>query len=103
MRRIEDTAHHPSAGWDPFVGFGVVDPLAALSADGEAAGRRDALRRRRSARPSTSEPADPRRPNRGVGRRGGLPRGGHGRRDAVGGLATTAARARHARLTPRRC
>ncbi len=38
MRRIEDTAHHPSAGWDPFVGFGVVDPLAALSADGEAGG-----------------------------------------------------------------
>ena len=33
MRRIEGTAHHPSAGWDPFVGFGIVDPLAALSAD----------------------------------------------------------------------
>lgn len=35
MRRIEDTALHPSSGWDPFVGFGVVDPLAALSTDGE--------------------------------------------------------------------
>jgi membrane-anchored mycosin MYCP len=35
MRRIEDTAHHPSAGWDALVGSGVVDPLAALSADGE--------------------------------------------------------------------
>lgn len=34
MRRIEDTAHHPSAGWDPWVGHGVVDALAAVSADG---------------------------------------------------------------------
>lgn len=35
MRRIEDTAHHPSAGWDPWVGHGVVDALAAVSADGD--------------------------------------------------------------------
>ncbi|HYO00926.1 MAG TPA: type VII secretion-associated serine protease mycosin [Mycobacterium sp.] len=34
MRRIEDTAHHPAAGWDPWVGHGVVDTLAAVSADG---------------------------------------------------------------------
>lgn len=34
MRRISDTAHHPSAGWDPWVGHGVVDALAAVSADG---------------------------------------------------------------------
>lgn len=34
MRRIEDTAHHPAAGWDPWVGHGVVDALAAVSADG---------------------------------------------------------------------
>jgi membrane-anchored mycosin MYCP len=33
MQRIEQTARHPSAGWDPFVGAGVVDPLAAVSAD----------------------------------------------------------------------
>jgi membrane-anchored mycosin MYCP len=33
MQRIEDTAHHPSAGWDPFVGYGVVDALAAVSGD----------------------------------------------------------------------
>jgi membrane-anchored mycosin MYCP len=31
MARIEDTAHHPSAGWDPWVGHGVVDALAAVS------------------------------------------------------------------------
>ncbi|MET0473310.1 MAG: type VII secretion-associated serine protease mycosin [Mycobacterium sp.] len=36
MRRIEDTAHHPSAGWNPWVGHGSVDALAAVSADGPA-------------------------------------------------------------------
>jgi membrane-anchored mycosin MYCP len=34
MRRIEDTAHHPSAGWDPMSGHGIVDALAAVSAGG---------------------------------------------------------------------
>jgi len=34
MRRITDTAHHPAAGWDPWVGRGVVDALAAVTADG---------------------------------------------------------------------
>lgn len=34
MRRIAETAHHPSAGWDPWVGNGTVDALAAVSADG---------------------------------------------------------------------
>ncbi len=33
MQRIEATAHHPSAGWDPFVGNGTVDALAAISTD----------------------------------------------------------------------
>lgn len=33
MQRIEATAHHPPAGWDPFVGSGVIDALAAVSAD----------------------------------------------------------------------
>jgi membrane-anchored mycosin MYCP len=31
MQRIEDTARHPAAGWDPVVGHGVVDVLAAVS------------------------------------------------------------------------
>jgi membrane-anchored mycosin MYCP len=31
MQRIEDTAHQPSAGWDPVVGHGVVDVAAAVS------------------------------------------------------------------------
>jgi membrane-anchored mycosin MYCP len=34
MQRIEQTARHPAAGWDPYVGFGVVDPLAAVSGVG---------------------------------------------------------------------
>jgi membrane-anchored mycosin MYCP len=36
MQRIEDTAHRPAAGWDPVVGHGVVDALAAVSADSTA-------------------------------------------------------------------
>ncbi|MDY6999926.1 MAG: type VII secretion-associated serine protease mycosin [Actinomycetota bacterium] len=31
MQRIEDTALRPGTGWNPFVGHGVVDPLAAVS------------------------------------------------------------------------
>jgi len=31
MTRIEDTAHHPTDGWNAQVGRGVVDPLAAVS------------------------------------------------------------------------
>jgi membrane-anchored mycosin MYCP len=33
MRRIEETAHEPATGWDPVVGHGVVDALAAVSGD----------------------------------------------------------------------
>ncbi len=33
MRRIESTAHHPPAGWDPFVGNGTIDVLAAVGTD----------------------------------------------------------------------
>lgn len=31
MARITDTAHRPPAGWDPYVGHGVVDAVAAVS------------------------------------------------------------------------
>lgn len=33
MQRIKATAHHPPGGWDPRVGAGVVDLLAAVSTD----------------------------------------------------------------------
>lgn len=33
MQRIKSTAHHPPAGWDPLVGNGTVDILAAVSSD----------------------------------------------------------------------
>jgi membrane-anchored mycosin MYCP len=32
MQRIEATAHQPAAGWDPIVGHGVVDAMAAVTA-----------------------------------------------------------------------
>ena len=32
MQRIEDTARGPAAGWDPVVGHGIIDPLAAVTA-----------------------------------------------------------------------
>jgi membrane-anchored mycosin MYCP len=33
MQRIKATAHHPPGGWDPLVGAGLVDVLAAVSTD----------------------------------------------------------------------
>jgi len=33
MQRIESTAHHPPAGWDPVVGNGTIDAFAAVSTD----------------------------------------------------------------------
>ncbi|QLL08397.1 type VII secretion-associated serine protease mycosin [Mycobacterium vicinigordonae] len=36
MQRIEATAHHPSGGWDPRVGHGTVDALAAIATDANA-------------------------------------------------------------------
>lgn len=35
MQRIEDTARRPAAGWDPHVGHGVVDVLAAVTSGPE--------------------------------------------------------------------
>ncbi|WP_235870497.1 type VII secretion-associated serine protease mycosin [Rhodococcus xishaensis] len=33
ISRIESTAHAPAEGWNPYVGHGVVDPVAAVTAD----------------------------------------------------------------------
>ena len=33
MQRIKSTAHHPASGWDPRVGNGTIDALAAVSTD----------------------------------------------------------------------
>ncbi len=38
MQRIESTAHHPPDGWDPLVGNGAIDALAAVSTDAAPAG-----------------------------------------------------------------
>lgn len=32
IKRIEATAHAPAGGWDPYVGYGAIDPVAALTA-----------------------------------------------------------------------
>lgn len=45
MARIEDTAHRPSAGWDPLVGRGVVDALAAVSDPGAVGSERHSVSR----------------------------------------------------------
>jgi membrane-anchored mycosin MYCP len=39
MRRIEETARPPAAGWDPVVGHGVIDALAAVSGGATAQSR----------------------------------------------------------------
>lgn len=31
MKRIQATAHAPAEGWNPYIGYGAVDPIAALS------------------------------------------------------------------------
>ncbi|MFJ1458132.1 type VII secretion-associated serine protease mycosin [Nocardia sp. N2S4-5] len=33
IKRIEATAHAPAEGWSPYVGYGAVDPVAALTAE----------------------------------------------------------------------
>lgn len=33
IKRIEATAHAPGEGWNPYVGYGAVDPVAALTAE----------------------------------------------------------------------
>ncbi|WP_372512563.1 type VII secretion-associated serine protease mycosin [Mycobacterium yunnanensis] len=61
MRRITDTAHHPAAGWDPWVGHGVVDALAAVTAGGAPAPA--------PARPPVSRTADATPPAQSSARR----------------------------------
>jgi membrane-anchored mycosin MYCP len=38
VQRIESTAHHPPAGWNPLVGNGTVDAVAAVSTDASSPG-----------------------------------------------------------------
>jgi membrane-anchored mycosin MYCP len=69
MRRVEETAHHPAAGWDPVVGQGVVDALAAVSGD------------------ATTAPAVEGRQSRPVSSPNVIPADGRAHRFAVGGAA----------------
>ena len=58
MQRIEDTAHRPPAGWDPVVGHGVVDALAAVSGSRTYPPTRSEYSSRTTAVPA-SAPSDP--------------------------------------------
>ncbi len=58
MQRIEDTAHRPPAGWDPVVGHGVVDVLAAVSGSSTYPPTRSEYSSRTTAVPA-SAPPDP--------------------------------------------
>ncbi|MEC4762472.1 type VII secretion-associated serine protease mycosin [Mycobacterium sherrisii] len=62
MQRIEATAHHPPAGWNPLVGNGAVDVLAAVSSDSGSPGniaKPPPVRAPAAAPPQTgSRPAD---------------------------------------------
>jgi membrane-anchored mycosin MYCP len=61
MGRIKSTAHHPPAGWDPLVGNGTIDALAAVSTD---AGPPTTISKPTPAPvPITTPPPSPRPPN----------------------------------------
>jgi membrane-anchored mycosin MYCP len=66
MRRIEDTAHRPPAGWDPVVGHGVVDALAAMSGDATTAPALESTQSRAVPYPGTA-PSDRRAQQFAVG------------------------------------
>lgn len=55
MQRIEDTARRRSAGWDPIVGHGIVDAVAAVSAGPGSAPNSDT----RAAQPLAVSPSAP--------------------------------------------
>jgi len=59
MARIRDTARHPAEGWNPRVGRGMVDALAAVSADSDtvAASATPAPSRVRPTPPAQDHPA----------------------------------------------
>ncbi len=99
MKRIEDTAHEPGAGWDPRVGEGVVDPVAAVSADGTGGASRPQAN---GTSPGTRQCGRHRRRWQvsHVRLRGRSDLCGRGRRghDHLDGSATAATRRRHGRL-----
>ncbi|HTM83801.1 MAG TPA: type VII secretion-associated serine protease mycosin [Mycobacterium sp.] len=61
MRRIETTAHRPPGGWDPFVGNGVVDALAAVSGGSAPVAAPAQVKRTVSATPAASIDPQPTR------------------------------------------
>jgi membrane-anchored mycosin MYCP len=66
MRRLEETAHRPAAGWDPVVGHGVVDALAAVSSDATSASAHESTQSRPVSFPAAT-PTDDRAHHYAVG------------------------------------
>lgn len=61
IKRIEATAHAPAEGWNPYIGYGVIDPVAALTDQVSASLPPKALHRaesRQLAVPKTPPPPD---------------------------------------------
>jgi membrane-anchored mycosin MYCP len=56
MQRIEGTAHRPPAGWDPVVGHGIVDALAAVGGGSTTPPIRDANARHAVSVPAATPP-----------------------------------------------
>jgi membrane-anchored mycosin MYCP len=56
MQRIEATAHRPAAGWDPVVGHGVVDALAAVGGDGTSVPASERTRSQPVSHPAVTPP-----------------------------------------------
>ena len=73
MQRIESTAHHPPAGWDPLVGNGIIDALAAVSTARSPHRRptrpQHRQKCRRDRRAANAHAYGPRRPGHRLGRR----------------------------------
>ncbi|HEY5854474.1 MAG TPA: type VII secretion-associated serine protease mycosin [Aldersonia sp.] len=60
IARIEASAHAPAEGWNPIVGFGVVDPYAALTAvDEPAPPTKQSIRAQSVALPPAAAPDEP--------------------------------------------
>ena len=100
MQRIEDTARRPPAGWDPVVGHGIVDPLAAVTAGPGRPPNRSGSPTQPLSNPAfraARSTAHSIRGSRSCDLRRGV--GGTGRHDHIGESATTSGRRCPSRLT----
>ncbi|MGA9871140.1 MAG: type VII secretion-associated serine protease mycosin [Rhodococcus sp. (in: high G+C Gram-positive bacteria)] len=60
IARIEATAHAPAEGWNPLIGHGVIDPLAAVTGHIDGTAERTGVESTAIAAPATLQPPDTR-------------------------------------------